>query len=164
MELRHLRYFVTVAEEGTFVAAAKRLHLAQQALSKQIADLERQLGVQLFERLPRGVRLTQPGQVLLEEAWVLLDGAATAFDRVRRAARGIAGHVTVGFVEFAAWSTRVPTLFRKFREERPDVSLEIRALSSLRQWAALQDRRIDVGFVHHVPPDVEGVTRYHGGR
>src|SRR5256885_16694676 len=86
MELRHLRYFVSVAEQGSFVQAARRLRVAQPALSKQIRDLEGELGVTLFERLPRGVQLTRAGEAFLAHARVTLEAAARAVASARAAA------------------------------------------------------------------------------
>src|SRR5207245_11335686 len=85
MELRHLRYFVAVAEEGSFLRAASRLRVAQPALSKQIRDLEREIGVKLFERLPRGARVTPAGEHFLRDARNTLESAARAVARARRA-------------------------------------------------------------------------------
>src|SRR5439155_24859855 len=85
MELRHLRYFVAVAEEGSFLRAASRLRVAQPALSKQIRDLEREVGVKLFERLPRGARVTRAGEQFLSNARAALESAARAIATARRA-------------------------------------------------------------------------------
>src|SRR5512138_2880866 len=95
MELRHLRYFVAVAEEGGFVRAARRLHVAQPALSRQIRDLEREVGVELVERDPRSSRLTPGGEAVLHEAQAILDRVNTAIERARRAKRGLAGHCSI---------------------------------------------------------------------
>src|SRR5437899_11780068 len=88
MELRHLRYFVAVAEEGSFLRAARRLHVAQPALAKQIRDLEREVGVQLFERLPRGARVPPAGEDVLRHARHALASAARAVACARRADSG----------------------------------------------------------------------------
>jgi DNA-binding transcriptional LysR family regulator len=97
-ELRQLRYFVAIAEEGSLTRAAARLHIAQQSLSQQVRTLEAQLGVTLFERSSRGVTLTDVGLVLLREARPVLAHAERAVDAVRRVARGEQGELRVGFL------------------------------------------------------------------
>src|SRR4051794_34049681 len=99
MELRHLRYFVAVAEESSVGRAARRLNLARPALSRQIHDLERELGVALFERLPRGLALTDAGRAFLTEAQAMLEHADRATQAARRFALGQSGRVVVGHVE-----------------------------------------------------------------
>src|SRR2546427_36681 len=99
MELRHLRYFVVVGEEQHYGRAARRLHVAQPALSRQIQDLEDELGCKLFERLPRGVRISPAGKSFLEDARRILQQVNEAAMRVGRVARGQSGTLRVGFVE-----------------------------------------------------------------
>src|SRR5579863_9963162 len=96
MELRHLRYFVAVAEELSFRRAAERLHLAQPPLSSQIKGLETELGVRLFERSTRSVKLTSPGRVFLDEARLVLMAAERAEQNVRKAQHGIIGSLRIG--------------------------------------------------------------------
>src|SRR3974390_715230 len=98
MELRHLRYFVAVAEQLSFRGAAEKLHIAQPPLSAQIKALEAELRVRLFERTTRSVRLTHAGRVVLEEARAVLPGPARAGQRARDAEHGLAGNLRVGFV------------------------------------------------------------------
>lgn len=133
MELRHLRYFVAVAEESSVGRAARRLNVAQPALSRQIHDLERELGAALFERLPRGIALTDPGRAFLTEAQAMLEHA----DRAKQAARGFAhgqwGRVVVGYVEAANNSGVLPSAIRLHRERYPDVTVELRRLTSAQQ-------------------------------
>src|SRR3984957_398777 len=121
MELRHLRYFVSVGEEQHFGRAAARLHVAQPALSRQIQDLENELGFMLFERLPRGVRLSAAGKLFLNDARRILQDVDEAKRRAERVATGKAGTLRVGFVEVYSWHGVVPNSFRRFRRRQPDV-------------------------------------------
>src|SRR6266852_1406564 len=133
MELRHLRYFVGVAEEQHFGRAAARLHVAQPALSRQIQDLEGELGFTLFDRLPRGVRLSAAGKLFLSDARSILQHVQEAKLRAERVATGKAGMLRVGFVETLSWHGVVPDSFRRFRRRQPDVELDLRSLRSLEQ-------------------------------
>ncbi|HWM12249.1 MAG TPA: LysR family transcriptional regulator, partial [Solirubrobacteraceae bacterium] len=127
-ELRQLRYFVAVAEEGSLTRAAARLHVAQQSLSQQIRTLEAQLGAALFERSSRGVALTDVGAVLLREARPVLAQAERAVEAVRRAARGEQGELRVGFLGSVA-NYFMPPVVRAFRERHPDVTLHTEDLA-----------------------------------
>src|SRR5438046_9564668 len=111
MELRHLRYFVAVGEEQHYNRAAQRLRVAQPALSRQIQDLEEEIGFKLFDRLPRGVKLSTAGKVFLEDAQRILQQVAEAATRARGAALGPSGTLRVGFVERVAWHGGVPDHF-----------------------------------------------------
>ena len=99
MELRHLRYFVAVGEEQHYGRAARRLRVAQPALSRQIQDLEEEVGFKLFERLPRGVKLSAAGQLFLQDARRILQEVNEAAARAGRVARGLSGTLRVGFAE-----------------------------------------------------------------
>src|SRR5579859_7166142 len=114
MELRHLRYFVGVAEEQHFGRAAERLSIVQPALSRQIQDLERELGFSLFDRLPRGVKLNAAGKLFLEDARRILRELNEAKARAARVARGQSVTLRVGFTESASWQGVVPESFRRF--------------------------------------------------
>jgi len=158
MELRHLRYFVAVAEEEHYGRAAQRLHVAQPALSRQIQDLEREIGFQLFDRLPRGVRLSAAGKAYLDDVRSILGKVRAATDRAGRVARGLAGTVRVGFPESASWHGIVPDSFRRFRHEQPDAELQLSPMSSLEQVQALRAGSLDAGFVFSFPksdPDLD---------
>src|SRR5882724_3925720 len=133
MELRHLRYFVGVGEEQHFGRAAERLHVAQPALSRQIQDLEKEIGFRLFERLPRGVKLSAAGKLFLEDARRILGEVQEATRRAERVASGKAGTLRVGFVESISWHGVVPEFFRRFRQRQPDAELQLKPLSSLQQ-------------------------------
>jgi DNA-binding transcriptional LysR family regulator len=156
IELRHLRYFVAVAEELHFRRAAERLHMSQPPLSQQIRALEGELGVSLLRRNRRGVELTPAGQELLQEARDVLAGVDRAVRAAQRVDRGDVGILTVGFVGSAIYG-RVPDLLRAFRDAHPDVEMQLRELTSNAQIAELRARRIDVGFLRP-PIDAEGIT------
>jgi DNA-binding transcriptional LysR family regulator len=149
VELRHLRYFVAVAEELHFGRAAARLHLAQPPLSRQIRQLEGELGVPLFERDKRHVRLTDAGAVFLAEARAMLAGAEQAAQAARRAARGEVGRLTVGFIGAASYSV-LPGIVQAFRARYPDAELVLQELTTAEQLAALRAGTIRVGLVR--PP------------
>jgi DNA-binding transcriptional LysR family regulator len=158
MELRHLRYFVAVAEDQHYGRAAQRLRVAQPALSRQIQDLEQEIGFQLFDRLPRGVRLSAAGTAFLEDARSILRQVSAATDRAGRVARGLAGTLRVGFPESASWHGIVPDSFRRFRHEQPDAELQLSPMSSLEQVQALRAGALDAGFVFNFPksdPDLD---------
>lgn len=153
MELRHLRYFTVVAEEEHFGRAAKRLHIAQPALSRCVADLEAELGIELFERLPRGVRLSMAGQVFLEDAQDLLKRAQQVAERAQRAARGEVGNLTIGFTESASWHGELPKSYATFHQQMPAVRLRLLPMNSFEQLAAIRERQLDAGFLYYRPPD-----------
>ena len=155
MELRHLRYFVAVAEELHFGRAAERLHIAQPPLSRQIRDLERELGTPLFERVPRGVELTPVGRAFLPEARLTLAQAERAQRTAQRAARGEIGRLRVGFVEAATYSGILPDVLGFFRMHLPNIGLSLFEMDAAQQAEALRDGRIDVGILHSPPPDAE---------
>jgi DNA-binding transcriptional LysR family regulator len=151
MELRHLRYFVAVGEEQHYGRAAERLHVAQPALSRQIQDLESEIGFQLFDRLPRGVRLSAAGKTFLEEARLILQHVNEATIHAGRVARGLAGTLRVGFTESASWHGVVPDSFRQFRQGQPAAELQLSPLSSLDQVQAVRSGRLDAGYVFNMP-------------
>ena len=148
MELRHLRYFVAVGEDEHYGRAAQRLRVAQPALSSQIQDLEREIGAQLFDRLPRGVRLSAAGKVFLEDCRRILKDVNEAAIRAERAARGIIGTLRVGFTESASWHGVVPDSLREFRRTHPEADLQLSSLSSLEQIEAVRSGRLDTAFVY----------------
>jgi DNA-binding transcriptional LysR family regulator len=147
MELRHLRYFVGVGEEQHFGRAAERLHVAQPALSRQIQDLEKEIGFALFERLPRGVKLSAAGRLFLEDSRRILADVQEAARRAGQAARGLAGTLRVGFVESISWHGIVPESFRRFHEKQPDAEMIPIPMLSLAQAEAVRTGRLDAGFV-----------------
>ncbi len=120
MELRHLRYFVAIGEEQHYGRASRRLRVAQPALSRQIQDLEKELGFNLFERLPRGVKLNAAGKLFLNDTRRVLQELSEAAVRAGRVASGRSGTLRVGFTENASWRGVVPDSFRRFRERQPE--------------------------------------------
>ncbi|KAB1438816.1 LysR substrate-binding domain-containing protein [Pseudodesulfovibrio senegalensis] len=147
MELRHIRYFLAVAEELHFGRAAKRLHIAQPPLSQQIRQLEEEMEVRLFARTSRSVKLTPEGELFLDEARRLLAGLDRAVDRTRDLARGKHGRLAVGFMGPASLSL-LPEALRVFRRENPDVRLDLTTAASRDQLRMLRSGRMDVAFVH----------------
>jgi DNA-binding transcriptional LysR family regulator len=147
MELRHLRYFVAVGGEQHYGRAAQRLRVAQPALSRQIQDLEEEIGFKLFDRLPRGVKISEAGKSFLEDARRILHELNDAIARAGRVASGQSGVLRVGFVESMSWHGIVPDSFRQFRERQPDAELKIKPLSSLEQIEAVRSGQLDAGFV-----------------
>jgi len=155
MELRHLRYFVAVGEEQHYGRGAQRLRVAQPALSRQIQDLEDELGFKLFDRLPRGVKISAAGKSFLEDARRILQQVNEATMRATRVARGQSGTLRVGFTENASWHGVVPESFRKFRQDQPDAELQVNPLSSLEQIEAVRSGRLDAGFIFNMKTDRE---------
>jgi DNA-binding transcriptional LysR family regulator len=151
MELRHLRYFLVVGEEQHYGRASRRLRVAQPALSRQIQDLEEEVGFKLFDRLPRGVRLSAAGALFLEDARRVLQAVSEATARAARVARGQSGTLRVGFPENASWHGVVPDSFRRFREQQPDAELQIQPMPSLQQLDAIRSGRLDAGFLNFMP-------------
>ncbi|MBN3961580.1 LysR family transcriptional regulator [Nostoc sp. NMS8] len=149
MELRHLRYFVTLAEELHFGKAAERLHIAQPPLSQQIRQLEKELGFELFYRTKRNVRLTEAGQVFLGEVQQIMRQLQQAIQVGRQTSRGEIGQLVVGFVSSAAYNI-LPTILRTFRSHVPGVSIELHELTTDQQLKWLREGRMDVGFLR--PP------------
>jgi DNA-binding transcriptional LysR family regulator len=146
MELRHVRYFIAVAEERHFGRAARRLNIAQPALSRQIQQLEQKLGVQLFTRDRRKVELTSAGAVLLDRGRSVLKEVEQAVVATQRAGRGEVGQLEVGHAP-AADMILLPRLVSEFRAKYPDVTLALRHLSGPPLLQALRDRRIQVGLL-----------------
>ena len=158
MELRHLRYFVTVAEELHFGRAAERLQMTQPALSKQIAGLEKELDVQLLARTKRTVQLTAAGQVLFDQARRLLAQVDETVQLVKRTANGEEGALAIGFTATAT-STVLPGLMRRFRDRCPNVELTMQELCTEAQVSALNEHKIDLAFLHP-PIDERGLKLY----
>jgi DNA-binding transcriptional LysR family regulator len=149
MELRHLRYFLAVADELHFGRAAARLHIAQPPLSQQIRQLEAELGFPLFLRTQRRVRLTEAGAAFRDEARTLLERLEQAKAAAGRVARGEAGALAVGFVASATYGL-LPRLYRRFRERHPGVALTLDEMSTAEQVEALRAGRIQLGLAR--PP------------
>jgi DNA-binding transcriptional LysR family regulator len=146
LELRHLRYFIAVAEELHFGRAAKRLNMAQPPLSQQIRQLEATLGVRLLDRTSRRVELTPAGAALLGGARRTLAEAAHSAEIARRAARGELDTLRIGFTDSAALSV-LPTIVRRYRARHPEIHLELGEASTLEQLDAVERDLVDVALV-----------------
>ncbi|OWT75508.1 MULTISPECIES: LysR family transcriptional regulator [unclassified Achromobacter] len=147
MEMRHLRYFIAVAEEEHMTRAAQRLGIQQPPLSQQIRDLERELGVQLFDRTPRSVRLNTAGRVFLEDARALVAGAERAALRVQQATRGQVGRIAVGYTSSASLHPRVPQLIRAFHASHPMIALDSQENTTRDLLEAVAGEALDAVFV-----------------
>jgi DNA-binding transcriptional LysR family regulator len=161
MELRHLRYFVAVAEEQNVSRAAARLYVSQPPLSRQIRDLERELGVLLFKRTPKAIKLTEAGKVFLLEARAVLHRVDEAIDLVKAAASGKTGRIRVGYA--ASPSVEIlPRALRAFKESNPGVTVDLRNMTSRAISDGLHDGSLDVALVVTVSPsEFDGLTVEH---
>ena len=144
MELRHLRYFVAVAEERSFTRAAQRLHIAQPPLSRQIQQLEELLGVSLFERTARPMKLSEAGRFFYVHATRLLAETAELESMTRRVGK-IERSLSVGFVGSTLYGM-LPKIIRRYRQRNPEVQLSLHEMSTMDQIKALKEGRIDIGF------------------
>jgi len=159
MELRQLRSFVVVAEEMNVGRAAARLHLTQPSLSRQIAALEHDLGVELFARVRRRFVMTAAGETFLAEAKDLLRRSDEAVRAAQRTQRGELGTLRLRFVQSATFEA-LPRLLGAFRAAYPEVVLDLESLTTLRQTEALRDGRIDVGLLRpNTPALASGTTK-----
>ncbi|MBT9315430.1 LysR substrate-binding domain-containing protein [Leptothoe spongobia] len=149
MELRHLRYFLAVAEELHFGRAAIRLQMAQPPLSQQIKQLETELGVQLFARTRRKVSLTRAGEVLQQEVQQIFQQVEQAVSRTQQASRGEVGRLAIAFVSSAMYSL-LPDYLKRFREQYPQVDIILHELSTQEQIQGLLGNHLDIGFMR--PP------------
>lgn len=156
MELRHLRYFTVLCEELHFSRAAARLHMAQPPLSQRIRDLEKELGVRLFDRARNGVRLTEAGALLLEHARPVLESADAAREAMRRVRPGTAGVLRAGVPPDTAPVT-LHTLWDSFAAREPGVLLDLAEMTTEEQLVALRAGELDAGVVRH-PTDTVGLA------
>ena len=146
LDLRRLRYFVVVADELHFGRAALRLRVAQPPLTRHIAALESELGVRLFERSTRAVRLTPDGERFLEHARNVVSAAAEAEASARKLAQGIAGRIVIGYASSIPMSDTFPDIVRQASRTMPDVELAFREASTASQRQQIADGAMDVGF------------------
>lgn len=159
MDLRQLRYFVTVARERNFTRAAEQLHIAQPPLSRQIQLLEQEIGVTLLVRNTRPVRLTDAGRLLYEQAIQVLG----RIDQMRAATQRVGLHqrtvFSIGFVASTLYAG-LPDVMRQLRERAPELDIQMVELMSMQQIEALKEGRIDVSFgrVHHTDPAVVSIV------
>lgn len=163
MEIRQLWYFVAVGEEQHYGRAAQHLRVAQPALSRQIQNLEEEIGFKLFERLPRGVKITEAGKLFLADARRTLQEINDATERAKRVAFGQSGILRVGFVENISWHGIVPDSLRLFREHRPAAELQLKALKSVEQIAAIQSGSLDVGYAAPLANPEHGLKHFQVG-
>ena len=156
MELRHLRYFTTLAEELHFGRAAARLFIAQPGLSRQIRQLEEELEVRLFDRNNRKVALTAAGQYFLEQSTQILGDLEVSVANLRQIADGMRGQLRIGYIGSAMQRT-IPELLLAVKEAYPDIRFSLREMDNPQQLEALRSREIDLGFVRveRVPPPLK---------
>lgn len=152
MDLRHLRYFVCVAEEMHFGRAAERLGISQPPLSQQIRALEEELGAPLFERTSRRVALTEAGRMFLPEARQALAQVERAVQVARLAQRGELGRLALGFTASAPFAPRVADALYEFRQVHPQVELTLQELTRDEQIAGIERGEIDMGIVRSFDP------------
>ncbi len=148
MELRHLRYFVAVAEHGGISHAAERLNIAQPAVSRQIRDLEAELGVQLLVREGRRVILSDAGRAFAERARAVLAASKDAVQEAQRIDRGEAGQLRIGLLESASWSGHLPEALNRFARTYPDIRMDIVPMGSVEQIEAVLAEELDAAFVY----------------
>lgn len=158
MELRHLRYFVAVAEEGHITRAAERLGIQQPPLSHQIRALERELGVQLFRRLPRGVALTEAGRSFFDDARAALARVGQGVETAKRVARGEQGDLRLAVPPTAPFHPFVPRVIRAFREAYPLVSITMEESLRTETLERLQGGQLDVAFLRASIAAPEGLV------
>lgn len=158
MELRHLRYFLTVAEEGQFTRAAERLSMQQPPLSQQIRALEEELGFELFVRLPRGVVLTAAGKAFAEDAESMLLSLQQAIGKASRIARGELGTISIGLTSSAAFHPLTTEVIRSFRSACPGVGVELAELNAAEIIERLASGQIQVAFLRKPVALHEGVA------
>jgi len=158
MELRHLRYLAAVAEYGTFREASRRLHVAQSAISEQIADLEHEVGGALIDRGARTTRLTPHGMIFLAEARKTLASADRAVDLARRSLLGEVGSLSIGFFLWGSGGF-FPSIIREFRRLHPQVKLTLVEMTTNDQMEAFQSGKIDLGFTRPLESPYDGKFR-----
>lgn len=147
MDIRQLRYFLAVAEEGHFGRAAKRLHIVQPALSMQIRSLEDELGGKLFMRTSRHVELTEAGSLLMIEARRIIQQTEHAMTAVQKSLRGEAGKIRIGFSGIAVFTDQLSEDLRAFKKKIPNVELELREMAPHLQVKEILSGQLDIGYV-----------------
>ncbi|ENM3690790.1 LysR family transcriptional regulator, partial [Yersinia enterocolitica] len=149
IELRHLRYFIAVAEELHFGRAAERLRISQPPLSQQIRILEEQIGARLFARNNRNVSLTQAGVLFLKEAYQILAQVSAAAEKAARLHRGESGELTIGFTSSAPFISTVSKNLRAFRQLHPHVHIKMQEVNTKQQIEPLLDGQLDLGVMRN---------------
>jgi len=160
MELRHLRYFVAVADALNFTKAAEQLHLAQPSLTRQISNLEEEIGVRLLDRTKHRVSLTEEGRLFVVDARRILAMASESVESVRRLSRGETGQLNVGYVPNFHFDL-LPQTLGSFRQVSPQVTLNLFEMTPAEQFKALEARRVDLGFVGLRPRDASKDLEWH---
>ena len=151
MKLNQLNYFIAVAEEGNVGRAAARLNISQPPLTRQIKQLEFDLGVQLFERHPGGMALTEPGQLFLKEAKHARSVLELAVDRVKRAGRGELGRLDIGMFGSGILGT-IPQIVHDFRTRYPGIDVSLHSMNKDEQFDALRNRTLNLAFNRMIEP------------
>lgn len=158
LEIRHLRYFIVLVEERNFARAAARLGIAQPGLSQQIMSLERIVGVSLLDRSRRAVKLTVPGQLLYEEACKIIAQMDSTVSALTRVGRGESGRISIGYVASAAYAGALIQTLSSFRDGYPEVELQLLEMEMRQQLLALEEGRLDVGYIRPPAPLPDGVA------
>lgn len=153
MELRHLRYFVAIAEEENFHRAAERLHVSQSPLSRQMQQLKAEVGVELLEPSGRGVKLTLAGRLFLEKAKAILASVELAIGEAREASEGKFGRIAIGFEPGSGYLGLLSTIIAKLRERQPRVTVKLLPMTGPEQWEALRRGEIGLAYGNEVPDD-----------
>lgn len=154
IELRHLRYFIAVAEELHFGRAAQRLNISQPPLSQQIQMLEQQIGARLFARTNRSVQLTAAGRHFLNDARQIMQSVTQAADKAARLHRGEEGELRIGFTSSAPFITAVSDALFTFRQRHPGVHIQMQEINTRQQLEPLHEGRLDLGVMRNTPlPD-----------
>lgn len=161
MELRHLRYFLIVAEEQHFTRAAERLEMQQPPLSHQIRMLEKELGFDLFRRHPKGAELTAGGVAFLQEAKAILHSVEQASAKAARAAQGFEGTIVIGFTSSAAAHPLIPGIIRAYRDAYPDVHLDLREGNAAELTEDIEDGKVHLGFLRSPVSQPRGIDFHH---
>ncbi|OCQ53966.1 HTH-type transcriptional regulator BenM [Photorhabdus australis subsp. thailandensis] len=157
IELRHLRYFIAVAEELHFGRAAERLNISQPPLSQQIQSLENSINAQLLERNNRNVKLTPAGNMFLEEAYQILAQVDAATTKAARMQKGELGEISIGFTSTTPFMPKITLSLRQFRERYPEVSIHMHQMNTKQQLSPLLTGRIDIGIMRNtqLPDNLE---------
>ncbi|ACS80722.1 LysR family transcriptional regulator [Maridesulfovibrio salexigens] len=160
MELRHLRYFLKVAQTENVRKASEILHISQPTVSRQIQDLEEELGVLLFDRLPRGLRLNEAGRVYQDEIKSLFFQLEAAKEIAKRVATGESGRLRIGYLEVAAWKGIVPEVLQDFNTSNPSVHMELLPINTPQQLNLIESGELDGGFVYPFDILAQSFTAY----
>lgn len=158
MELTHLRYFVTVAEELHFGRAAAKLHIAQPPLSQQIKRLEAELDVKLFNRTSRRVELTAAGEIFLPEARGIIEQADETYTMITSLDKGRKGYLPIAFIE-SAINTFLPEIIKAFMRKYPDVQLSLKSMGMFEQFKAFDQKRLHLGFIRPFEHDISAYSK-----